>query len=164
MNRKFKNRAALTVGTLLVSLLFQCHSLTDIKGGQELEGWRVEEENGNPVDVFYMRIGGRASERAVEKSDPIMMKSTCVESTTLQAQDKIIRKMLGEEVKASSSTIDGELEKYIVQSVRKGLIRGTSMKECASVSGSSWLNCECIHYVKGRNLKKDFELTVQNAH
>ena len=143
---------------LTVFLLLSCSStVEEVSGGEELEGWRITEEG---LDIYYMKYGGRASPNAIEKNDPIMMKTTCVESTRLQARDQIIRKMLGETIEASSGVLDGETIGVVVTSVRKGMVRGTQMKECASVNGDTWLNCECVHYVEGKGLKKKFEFEV----
>lgn len=136
--------------------------VTQLSGGEQTEGWRVEEENGNPIDVFYMKVSGRASERAIEKGDEMMMKATCIESTTLQALDTLIRRMIGEEIDAASGSMDAQSVGLAISSMRKGVIRGTAIKECAPTGqDKSYLNCECVHFVKGRNLKKDFQLEIR---
>lgn len=146
---------------LILMVLSGCQSssLTDLRGGEEFEGWRVEDDR----DVFYMRLAGSASENAREKNDQSMMRTTCIESTNVQAADRVIRKMLGETINAESGMFDGQTTNYIVNSVRSGLIRGTNQKECSSRGrGGSWEQCECIHTVSGRNLRRNFELEVRN--
>ncbi|MDH5657529.1 MAG: hypothetical protein OEZ34_16565 [Spirochaetia bacterium] len=161
MNQSLKS--AVMTGSFILTgfflfISFFCTSASNVRGGKELEGWRVEEGQ----DVFYMNIVGRASERAVNKDDPAMKKTTCVESTGLQAKDKVIKKVLGEHIEASSSVLDGETQAFIIDSMRKGKIRGVQMKECAS-RDDKWLNCECVYYIKGPNLKKSFIFEIEKA-
>ncbi len=148
---------SLTFGVTLLS----CRgSLTHLPGGEEIEGWRTIEGE----DYFFMRIGARASERAINKNDRAMMKATCIESTQLQAQDRIIRKMIGEYQESSSMALDAQTVAYVINSTRGALIRGTSVKECAPTDAKKeWMNCECIHYVKGRNLRQEFQFELEKA-
>ena len=159
MKHKYIITMSFMITVLLSGLLGPtCKSLTGLSGGEELEGWRSE----NGLDVYYMRIAGRASEKAVEKDDYAMKKNTCVESTRLVSQDTIIRKMLGEQMAGASSTMDGEAQGFVVTSLREGFIKGVNMKECASIK-DKWLNCECVFYISGKNLKKEFEAKVGKA-
>jgi hypothetical protein len=146
---------------ILLTLLSACGSSPNkVSGGEETEGWRRE---GNS-DVFYMKIVGRASEKAIERNDYAMKKSTCVEATHLQAADRIVRKIYGETLKAQSLTEDGAVSQSVISSVRGGLIKGTSVKECAPLTApNDWTNCECVHYVGGPNLKAEFEKISREA-
>ena len=136
-----------------------CRGTADrVSGGEEFEGWRQE----GGQDVFYMRISGSASQVAKESGEEARMKVTCMESTKLQAQDTIIRKLVGEQIEAVSGTVDGETKNHLILSMRSGVIRGTEMKECASRT-AKWATCECVHFVKGPALKQKFKLQVDKA-
>lgn len=138
-----------------------CRSTADsASGSEEIEGWRVE----NGQDVFYMRIPGSASKTAAEADDAAMMKATCIEATRVQAADIIIRKMIGETIQGQSGVMDGQSTGTVITSVRSGLIRGTQTKECAPRDDRKrYQNCECVHYVSGKGLKKKFELAVEQS-
>ncbi len=138
------------------SFLGYCSSPETVSGGEAIEGWKTEGD----VDVFYMKMAGRASEKAIERNDYAMKKTTCIESTQLQAADRIVRRMYGETLTGESQVEDGATAQSVITSARNGLVKGTSVKECAPVSESGdndWTNCECVHFVRGRNLKKEFE-------
>ncbi len=135
-----------------------CSSATNIVGGEEFEGWKSE----NGIDTFYVRTSARASENAIEKDDQEMMKSSCTEASKLQALDNMIRKMIGETIEAQSGMLDGQATNFAITSIRSGVIKGVQTKECGSIGGS-WKNCQCIHFVSGRNLKKQIEFEVQKA-
>jgi hypothetical protein len=139
-------------------LIAFCSSATHVAGGEEFEGWKTE----NGIDTFYVRTSARASENAIEKDDPEMMKTTCMEAAKLQALDNMIRKMIGETVEAQSGMLDGQATNYAITSIRDGVIKGVQNKECAP-RGGSWKNCECIYFASGRNLKKQVEFEVQKA-
>ena len=150
----------------LIAALFalaNCAGTADkVSGGEEIEGWRTDQATG--VDTFFMRVPGRATNNAIEQDSPTMMKSTCIDSTKLQALDNIIRKMIGETVTGQSATLDGQSTGALITSVRGGLIRGTQMGQCAPVDKSKkYESCECVHYVTGKGLKKKFELAVEQA-
>lgn len=138
-----------------------CRSTADsASGSEEIEGWRVEDG----ADVFYMRIPASASKAATDADDPAMMKSTCIDATRVQAADSIIRKMLGETVQGQSGTLDGQSTGVLITSVRSGLIRGTQIKECAPRDDRKrYQNCECVHFVTGKGLKKKFQLAVEQS-
>jgi hypothetical protein len=137
-----------------------CSSVDTVRGGEQLEGWRREGE----IDVYYVKTPARASELAISKGDPAMMKTTCMESAKLQAMDNIIRKMVGETVEAQSGMLDGQATNLAVTSLRSGQIKGVQQKECAPAGeGGSWQNCECVHYVSGPNLKKQVQIEVTKA-
>lgn len=137
-----------------------CTSLETTRGGEQLEGWRRE---GN-LDVYYVKTVARASEAAIEKGDAMMMKTTCTESSRVQSLDNIIRKMVGESVEAQSGMLDGQATNYAITSLRSGVIKGVSQKECAPRGeGGSWQNCECVHYVSGPTLKKQVQVEVTKA-
>lgn len=162
MERKRAVVQFLMGGFILAALVLTggyCASTTadKVSGGEELEGWRLLK---NGEDAFYMKISGSASPAAKESGEEVRMKSTCVESTKLQANDTIIRKMVGEEIQSVSGTADAETTGYVVTSVRQGVIKGVEMKECAAVK-SNWSQCECVHFVSGRNLRKKFKLQVE---
>lgn len=143
----------------LAMLAMSCKGTADkVSGGEELEGWRTE----GGEDVFYMRISGSASTTAKESGEEARMKSTCVESTKLQAMDTIIRKLVGEHIQAVSGTVDAETKNHLIVSNRSGVIRGTQMKECAERT-EKWSTCECVHYVKGPGLKQKFKLQVEKS-
>ena len=136
-----------------------CRGTADkVSGGEEFEGWRKQGTD----DVFFMRISGSASLVAKESGEEARMKVTCIESTKLQAQDTIIRKLVGENVEAVSGTVDGETKNHLIVSMRSGVIRGTEMKECAARTGK-WATCECVHFVKGPALRQKFKLQVEKA-
>ncbi len=148
--------SALIVGTTLFMPF--CKSADSAGNGEELEGWRVIDGE----DYYYMRIAARASDNAEAKSGFAMLRQSCVESTQNQAADKIIRKMIGENVTGSSTTVDGQTINAMVTSLRQGMIKGIEMKECAPRGkNDSWLECECVHFVHGKDLKKAFSLKVQ---
>ena len=153
-----KKQVLIVAAAGMASFVLTCKSVDRIVGGEILEGWGIEDDQ----DVFYMKIEGRASERAEEKDTFSMKKSTCVESTGLQAKDKVIKKMLGEYISSSAVTFEGETQTFVVQSLSSGLIRGVQMKECRSTE-NHWLNCECVYFVKGPDLKKKFLLQVEKA-
>lgn len=137
-----------------------CQSASKVSGGEEIEGWRLQNEE----DYFYMRIAGRATDNALEKSTFAMLKQSCIESTKNQASDVIIRKMIGESITGGSTTIDGQTQSAIISSVRQGMIRGVEMKECAPRGkDGEWSECECIHFVHGKDLKKKFQLKIQES-
>jgi hypothetical protein len=146
---------------LAAFLAVGCRSSADsASGSEEIEGWRVEDNQ----DVFYMRIPGSASQRAADADDMAMMKSTCIDASRVQAADNIIRKMLGETVQGQSGVMDGQSTGTLITSVRNGLIRGTQVKECAPRDERKrWQNCECVHFVSGKGLKKKFELAVEQS-
>ena len=130
----------------------------EIKLSIKKEGWKVVDGE----DVFYLKVQGRASDRAEEKNDSIMKKTTCVESTSLQAKDQILRKILGEYIQSREVTIEGDTQSYIIESMSSGFIRGVEKKECASLK-DRWLNCECVYSIKGPELKKKFMLHIEKA-
>lgn len=146
---------------LVLGFFAECRSTADnVSNAEEVEGWRVEKEQ----DVFYMRLAGRATKAAIDQDSPAMMRSTCVDATGLQAQDNIIRKMIGETVQAQSGTIDGQSTGVIINSVRGGLIKGSQIKECAPTDKNrKFEECQCVHFVAGKGLKKKFELAVEAA-
>ncbi len=129
-----------------------------VRGGEEFEGWRQEEG----MDVFYMRISGSASQIAKESGEEARMRTTCIESTKVMAADTVIRKLVGEQIEGMSSTVDGETRNQVIISMRSGVIRGTEMKECGKLT-DKWSTCECVHFVKGQNLKQKFKLQVEKA-
>ncbi len=137
---------------------FSCSSATKVSGGEEFEGWVTKEG----IDYYYVRTGARASENAIEKDDNEMMKASCIEASKLQAMDNMIRKMIGETLEAQSGMLDGQATNYAITSIRSGVIKGVNTKECAQREGS-WKNCECIHFVSGKNLKKQIQFEVQKA-
>mgnify|MGYP005851532315 CR=1 FL=1 len=144
----------------MAALLATCASVDSVNGGEQLEGWKREGE----IDVYYTKTPARASELAINKGDPAMMKTTCMESSKLQAMDNIIRKMVGESVEAQSGMLDGQTTNYAITSLRNGQIKGVQQKECApTAEGGSWQNCECVHYVSGPNLKKQVQIEVTKA-
>lgn len=151
---------SLFAGVILLSLA-ACRGTADrVSGSEELEGWRVE----NGEDVYFMRIPGSASREAAERNDAAMMKATCVQATKVMAADNIIRKMLGETIQGQSGVLDGQSTGVVITSVRSGLIRGTQMKECAPTDENKrYQNCECVHFVAGKDLKKKFELAVEQS-
>lgn len=138
--------------------LSSCASATNIIGGEEFEGWKSEQG----IDTFYVRTSARASENAIERDDQEMMKVSCIEASKLQALDNIIRKMIGETIEAQSGMLDGQATNFAITSIRSGVVKGVQTKECSSLGGS-WKNCQCIHFVSGRNLKKQIEFEVQKA-
>lgn len=153
-------------GRILVALVVlgaavtMCTSVETVRGGEQLEGWRRE----GTLDVYYVKTVARASESSIEKGDPMMMKTTCTESSRIQSLDNIIRKMVGESVEAQSGMLDGQATNYAITSLRSGVIKGVSQKECAPRGeGGSWQNCECVHYVSGPNLKKQVQTEVSKA-
>ncbi|MCE9599272.1 MAG: hypothetical protein K8S54_15015 [Spirochaetia bacterium] len=148
-------------GILMLGFLASCRSTADsVSNAEEIEGWRVENEQ----DVFYMRLAGRASKLAIDQDSPAMMRSTCVDATGLQAQDNIIRKMIGETIQAQSGTLDGQSTGVIITSVRGGMIKGPQIKECAPTDkNKKFEECQCVHFVAGKGLKKKFELAVEAA-
>jgi len=150
----------IAIGLVFTGLTL-CRSTADkTSNSEEVEGWRVE----NGMDVFYMRMPGRASRPAIEQDSQAMMKSTCIEATKLQAQDNIIRKMIGETVQAHSGTLDGQSTGVVITSVRSGMIKGTEIKECGPTDKNKrYEECECVHFVSGKGLKKNFELAVEQA-
>ena len=135
-----------------------CSSADKVSGGEEFEGWRLI----NGVDYFYMRVPGSASKIAKDSGEMSRMKATCIESTRLQANDLIIRKITGEIVQAVSGTADAESTGVVIQSMRSGIIKGVELKECAK-RASKWAQCECIHYVRGQGLKDQFQLEVKKT-
>ena len=139
-----------------VLFVLSCSSASKVSGGEEFEGWRKKDN----IDYFYMRIGGSASQVAKESGEETRMRSTCIESTKLQAKDTIIRKVVGEIISAVSATADAETKNHVIISMRKAEIRGTELKECAKRS-SKWATCECVHFVKGRNLRRQWRLQVE---
>ncbi len=147
---------------LLAAALGACGgSASTVSGGEEIEGWRVDAQG---QDVFYMRMPGAASRNAVDQDNRAMMKSTCIDATKLQALDNIVRKMIGETIQGQSGTMDGQSTGTVITSVRNGLIKGTSMGECAPTDREkNYAQCECIHFVSGKGLKKKFELAVEQA-
>lgn len=154
-----QKRHQITIGVAVATLLLAVACATGkadkVDGGEELEGWRKI----GTIDYFYMRISGSASPSAKRSGEEARMKSTCVESTKLQAKDTIIRKLVGERIQAVSGSVDAETKNHIIISMRSANIRGTEMKECAKRS-KLWATCECVHFVRGRNLKKKFQLQV----
>ncbi len=142
----------------LVLLNFSCSSASNIVGGEEFEGWKTE----NGIDTYFVKTSARASENAIEKNDQEMMKNTCIEAAKLIALDNIIRKMIGETIEAQSGMLDAQATNYAITSIRSGVIKGVSTKECKATS-ENWKNCVCVNYVYGKNLKKQIQLEVQKA-
>ena len=130
----------------------------EIKVTIKKEGWKVEDGE----DVFYLKVQGRASDRAEEKNDTIMKKTTCVESTSLQAKDQILRKIVGEYIESREVSIEGDTQSYIITSMSSGFIRGVEKNECASLK-DHWLNCECVYSIRGPELKNKFILQIEKA-
>lgn len=151
-----------TITIVIVALALvavACKGSADrVSGGEEFEGWRKDGAD----DVFFMRISGSASQVAKESGEEARMKVTCIESTKLQASDTIIRKLVGEQIDAVSGTVDGETRNQVIVSMRKGTIKGTELKECASRT-AKWATCECVHFVRGPALKQKFKLQVDKA-
>lgn len=146
--------------SFLACFAWNCSSAEKVSGGEQYETWKRE---GN-LDVFYVKTGARASEAAIEKGDQMMMKATCTESSRIQGLDNIIRKIVGETVEAQSGMLDGQATNYAVTSIRSGLIKGVSQKECAPRGeGGSWQNCECVHFVSGPDLKKQVQVEVTKS-
>lgn len=137
-----------------------CSSADKVRGGEELEGWQVIGDE----DFYFMRIAGRASDNAIEKSGFAMLRQSCIESTKNQASDNIVRKMLGESTHGESTTVDGQTTSYIVSSIRRGIIKGVEMRECAPRGqDNNWTECECIHFIHDKGLKKKFQLKVEEV-
>ena len=145
--------------TAMLGLGVYCSSTQADKvvGGEEVEGWR---KLANGDDAFFMRISGSASKKAKRSGEEAQKKVTCIESTKLQAYDNIVRKMIGEQVKAISGVSDGETTGFMISSMRKGTVKGIQLKECASLE-DDWAQCECVHYASGPNLKQKFSLEVK---
>jgi len=147
---------------LLIALLIcaGCQSPRAKSPTEELEGWRTE----NGEDVFYLRLPGRASPGAIEEGNEISIKSTCVSSTKIQAENSVIEKMIGRTVQGQSGTLDAQTTDAIITSVSRGLLRGTSIKECVATDERKiFKECECVHFVRGIGLKKKFELSVEQT-
>lgn len=153
-----KNRALLIVFGWLVLLNLSCSSASNIVGGEEFEGWKTE----NGIDTYYVKTSARASENAIEKDDQEMMKNTCMEAAKLIALDNMIRKMIGETLEAQSGMLDAQATNYAITSIRSGVIKGVSTKECKATS-ENWKNCVCVNFVSGKNLKKQIQFEVQKA-
>ena len=149
------------VSLLVMAVVAGCSSADKVSGGEEFEGWRVEEE----FDVFYIRRSGHASDKALEMENTAMLQSTCMESARLQAMDAIIRKMVGETMEAQSGMIDGQTTGLAVNSIRNGIIKGDVVqKECADRGeDNDWDTCECVFFVKGKGLRKKVELEVSKV-
>lgn len=152
-----KNIIFLIMGFLKI-FGFYCSSASNIVGGEEFEGWKTE----NGIDTFYVKTSARASENAIEKNDKEMMKNTCIEAAKLIALDNMIRKMIGETLEAQSGVLDAQATNFAITSIRSGVIKGVNTKECAA-RGENWINCECVHFVSGKNLKKQIQFEVQKA-
>ncbi|MBW7858859.1 MAG: hypothetical protein H3C43_11340 [Leptonema sp. (in: Bacteria)] len=152
----------LVAGFLIVSFIGSCSSVDTVSGGVELEGWKTDLNT--RVDTFFIKSGARASDTAIEKDDQRMMQATCVEGAKLLALDILIRKMVGETVEAQSGMLDGQTTNFAITSIRSGQISGVQQKECGpSGPSGSWINCECVHYVSGVNLKKKIQMEVTKA-
>lgn len=151
----------MAMSIVVLAVIVGCSSANKVSGGEEFEGWRVEDG----MDVFYIRRTGHASEKALEAENTAMLQTTCMESARLQALDVLIRKMVGETVEAQSGMLDGQTTGVAVNSIRNGIIKGDVVqKECADRGeDNDWDTCECVYFVKGKDLKKKVELEVSRA-
>ena len=147
------------VSVLFISALFiSCSSSSGKNSSEELEGWRTSDE----VDIFYMKISGTASMKAVLRNDFSMKKTTCVESTGLQAKDRVLRGIFGDYIVSASEFIEEDSENFVIEEMHKGTVKGVQMKDCASLL-NNWQNCECVYYIQGPGLKHDFDLKIEKA-
>ncbi|MCB1166718.1 MAG: hypothetical protein KDK33_11220 [Leptospiraceae bacterium] len=163
IDRSYRDEAYRLVAASLISLavVVGCSSADQVSGGEEFEGWRQEEG----IDVFYIRRSGHASEKALSSENTAMLQSTCMEAARLQAMDALIRKMVGETIEAQSGVLDGQTTGVAVNSIRNGIIKGDVVqKECADRGQENdWDTCECVFFVKGKDLRKKVELEVTKA-
>ncbi|MCB1176136.1 MAG: lipoprotein LipL21 [Leptospiraceae bacterium] len=143
--------------TLNFTACSSSEDVTELKGGQQFEGWAgpPEDVKAKPAEYFYMKTAGRASEKALNKRSGAMMQTTCTDAATVNAKGDLIGKLIGESITGASGISDGESTGKVVVREFSGKLQGVNVKECKpiavpdpSIPLSEYKECQCVIFVK----------------